>query len=52
MPATGRGGIFDEDMQQHYLLTYTPKNLDFDGRFRTIEVRVKVRGARVRYRSG
>jgi VWFA-related protein len=32
----------DEDNQFHYLLTYSPRNTTFDGKFRTI--RVKVRG--------
>lgn len=30
----------EEDMRQHYLLTYTPKNDVLDGKFRTIGVKV------------
>ena len=38
-----RGALrrIDEDTRFHYLLTYVPKNLDFDGRFRAIDVKVK-----------
>ena len=42
----------DDDRRFHYLLTYAPKNQDFDGRFRTITVKVKRRGAQVRARNG
>jgi VWFA-related protein len=31
----------DEDNRFHYLLTYSPKNLQFDGKFRAIHVRVR-----------
>jgi VWFA-related protein len=31
----------DEDNRFHYLLTYSPTNPDFDGKFRTIQVKVK-----------
>ena len=34
----------DEDHQFHYLLTYSPKNTAFDGKFRAIQVKVR-RGA-------
>lgn len=49
-----RGGLekVDQDLHSYYLLAYTPKNGDFDGRFRQIEVRVKKTGAEVRYRKG
>jgi VWFA-related protein len=40
------------DVRSHYVLTYTPKNPVFDGRFRTIEVRVPGRDLRVRARNG
>jgi len=42
----------DADRRFHYLLTYTPKNTDFDGEYRRIEVKVPTRGATVRSRSG
>ncbi len=48
------GGLrkVDQDLHSYYLLAYTPKNGDFDGRFRQIEVRVKRPGCDVRYRKG
>jgi hypothetical protein len=43
----------DTDRRFHYLLTYTPKNLDFNGEWRKIEVRVPLRRrVTVRSRSG
>lgn len=30
----------DEDMRVHYLLTYTPKNQNYDGRFRQLSVKL------------
>ncbi len=42
----------EEDMHSYYLLAYTPRNLDFDGRFREIEVKVDAPGATVRARQG
>jgi VWFA-related protein len=30
----------DEDMRVHYMLTYVPKNQNYDGRFRSIEVKL------------
>lgn len=30
----------DEDMRVHYMLTYIPKNQNYDGRFRSIEVKL------------
>ena len=30
----------DEDMRTHYVLTYVPKNLEYDGRFRQISVKL------------
>ncbi len=42
----------DRDLRSHYLLTYTPQNLDFKGEFRRLEVKVNRRGVRVRSRPG
>jgi VWFA-related protein len=42
----------DEDMQFHYLLTYSPVNTAFDGRFRAIQVRVRRPGTEVFARRG
>jgi VWFA-related protein len=42
----------DEDMRSHYLLTYVPGNQAFDGRFRTIRVRVTRPGMTVFARKG
>jgi VWFA-related protein len=42
----------DEDHRFHYLLTYAPKNTEFDGRFRTIQVKVRRQGAQVFARKG
>jgi VWFA-related protein len=42
----------DEDTQFHYLLTYSPRNVEFDGKFRTIQVKVKRPGAQVFARKG
>ena len=42
----------DDDRRVYYLLTYTPKNNDFDGRWRTIAVRVPNRRVTVRARGG
>jgi VWFA-related protein len=42
----------DEDNQFHYLLTYSPSNVTFDGRFRAIRVGVRRSGARVFARRG
>ncbi|MEE8585003.1 MAG: VWA domain-containing protein [Acidobacteriota bacterium] len=41
-----------QDMRSHYLLSYSPLNLDFDGSYRKIEVRVRPPGLRVRARDG
>lgn len=45
-------GRIDTDMRHYYVLTYVPKNTTFDGRFRTIDVKVKRPGVRVRSRKG
>lgn len=42
----------DEDNRFHYLLSYTPSNTDFDGKFRTIQVKVKREGLQVFARKG
>jgi VWFA-related protein len=42
----------DEDNRFHYLLTYSPKNTAFDGKFRAIQVKVKRPGAQVFARKG
>jgi VWFA-related protein len=42
----------DADRRFHYLLTYTPKNRDFDGKWREISLRVPNRRVDVRARSG
>ncbi len=42
----------DEDNRFHYLLTYSPSNADFDGKFRTIQVKVKRDSAQVFARKG
>jgi VWFA-related protein len=41
-----------EDVRTHYELSYSPTNLDTDGRFRKIEVKVSRSGARVFAREG
>ena len=42
----------DEDNQFHYLLTYSPANLEFDGKFRAIQVKVRRPGTQVFARKG
>jgi VWFA-related protein len=42
----------NEDLRSYYVLSYTPKNHDFDGRFRKISVRVKRPHGRVQAREG
>lgn len=42
----------DEDNRFHYLLTYSPSNVAYDGKFRTIQVKVKRDGAQVFARKG
>lgn len=42
----------DEDNRFHYLLTYSPTNPEFDGKFRTIQVKVHRDGAQVFSRKG
>jgi VWFA-related protein len=42
----------DEDMRNYYMLTYVPRNDDFDGGFRTIAVTVDRRDVEVASRKG
>jgi VWFA-related protein len=42
----------DEDNRFHYLLTYSPSNSEFDGKFRTIQVKVRRDGTQVFARKG
>ena len=42
----------DEDMGAYHLLSYTPKNANYDGRFRRVEVRPKRSGLSVQSRKG
>ncbi len=41
-----------EDMRFHYLVSYTPTNMSFDGRYRTIAVKVARPGVTVQTRKG
>jgi VWFA-related protein len=45
-------GRIDTDMRHYYVLTYVPKNTNFDGKFRELDVKVKRSGVRVRSRKG
>ena len=42
----------DQDMRNYYMLSYVPKNDRFDGKFRTIAVKVKRSGVSVAARKG
>ncbi|MFL6278522.1 MAG: VWA domain-containing protein, partial [Vicinamibacterales bacterium] len=42
----------DQDMRNYYMLSYVPKNDTFDGKFRTISVKVKRGGVSVAARKG
>jgi len=42
----------DEDNQFHYMLSYTPRNTVFDGKFREIVVKSRRSGAQVFARKG
>lgn len=42
----------NEDLHSYYVLTYTPKNSDYDGKFRQISVKVKRSGVDVQARKG
>ena len=42
----------NDDLHSYYVLTYTPKNSDYDGKFRQISVKVKRSGIDVQARKG
>jgi VWFA-related protein len=42
----------DEDMRVHYVLTYVPKNQDYDGRFRQISVKLSRSNLDIQTRKG
>ena len=42
----------DEDLHSYYLLTYTPTNANYDGRFRMISVKVNRPGTEIQARRG
>jgi VWFA-related protein len=42
----------NEDLHTYYVLTYSPKNQNYDGRFRQINVKVNSSGAEVQTRKG
>ncbi len=42
----------NDDLHTYYVLTYTPKNTDYDGKFRQISVKVKRSGVDVQARKG
>jgi VWFA-related protein len=42
----------DEDSRFHYMLTYSPANAEFDGKFREIRVKVQRQGTQVFARKG
>ncbi|MEW6130802.1 MAG: VWA domain-containing protein [Acidobacteriota bacterium] len=42
----------DEDMRSHYVLSYVPKNQDYDGKFRKIAVKLKRSDLEVQTRKG
>ena len=64
--ASGTGGLFisstnnpgarlrqvDEDLHTYYLLSYSPKNQDFNGQFRQINLKVNRSGVEVQARRG
>jgi VWFA-related protein len=64
--ANGTGGLFisstnnpgvrlrqvDEDLNTYYLLSYSPKNQDFNGQFRQINLKVNRSGVEVQARKG
>jgi VWFA-related protein len=64
--ANGTGGLFisstnnpgarlrqvDEDLNTYYLLSYSPKNQDFNGQFRQISLKVNRAGVEVQARKG
>ena len=49
---TGGFKRVDQDMRNYYMLSYVPKNDTFDGKFRTIAVKVRRAGLEVAARKG
>ncbi|HJQ32467.1 MAG TPA: VWA domain-containing protein [Pyrinomonadaceae bacterium] len=49
---SGRLRRVDEDLHSYYLLSYAPKNLNYDGHFRKIEVKLRRTGLAVQSRKG
>jgi VWFA-related protein len=49
---TGGFKRIDQDMRNYYMLSYVPKNDKFDGKFRTISVKVKRGGVDIAARKG
>jgi VWFA-related protein len=47
-----RMGQIGDDMNSYYVLTYVPKNLTFDGKFRKTEVKLKRQGLSIQSRKG
>ncbi len=45
-------GRVDSDLRNYYMLSYVPKNSDFDGKYRDISVKVLRSGATVLHRKG
>lgn len=48
----GRMAQIDQDLSAYYLLSYTPKQREYDGRFHSIEVKLKRSGLIVQARKG
>ena len=44
--------MIDADLESYYELAYTPASTTYDGRFRSVQVKVKRRGVDVQSRSG
>jgi VWFA-related protein len=42
----------DSDLRNYYMLSYVPKNGDFDGKYRVITVRARRQGVTVQHRKG
>ncbi|HEY6549070.1 MAG TPA: VWA domain-containing protein, partial [Vicinamibacteria bacterium] len=45
-------GTVVEDLREHYVVSYAPRNRDYDGRFRAIEVKVRRPHGRLQARKG
>jgi hypothetical protein len=48
----GRMAQIDDDLSAYYLLSYTPKKPEYDGRFHSIEVKLKRSGLIIQARKG